>query len=86
MFSLRSAHVMIFKETRLAGAYIIELREMVDERGSFARTSCKREFADGRNSLLDVAEPAGLAFEVINTATTLLLEHQLLAPDALSAT
>jgi dTDP-4-dehydrorhamnose 3,5-epimerase len=36
---------MIFKETRLAGAFVIELEEHRDERGSFARTFCEREFA-----------------------------------------
>jgi dTDP-4-dehydrorhamnose 3,5-epimerase len=37
---------MIFRETRLSGAYIIELVPHDDERGSFARTLCEREFAD----------------------------------------
>lgn len=36
---------MIFKETPLAGAFVIELEERADERGSFARTFCEREFA-----------------------------------------
>lgn len=36
---------MIFKETVLAGAYVVELEERRDERGSFARTFCEREFA-----------------------------------------
>jgi dTDP-4-dehydrorhamnose 3,5-epimerase len=36
---------VIFKETELAGAYVIELEERGDERGSFARTFCEREFA-----------------------------------------
>lgn len=35
---------MIFKETRLKGAYIIELEPIEDERGSFARSFCHREF------------------------------------------
>lgn len=35
---------MIFKETELSGAYLIELEERSDERGSFARTFCEREF------------------------------------------
>ncbi|MEI9941305.1 MAG: dTDP-4-dehydrorhamnose 3,5-epimerase family protein [Pseudomonadota bacterium] len=37
---------MIFSETSLAGAYVIGLEERVDERGSFARTFCEREFAE----------------------------------------
>ena len=35
--------------------------------------------SDGRHSLLDVAERSGLPFRDIQTAATLLLEHQLLA-------
>jgi dTDP-4-dehydrorhamnose 3,5-epimerase len=42
----RSRQVMIFTETRLAGAFLIELEERADERGSFARTFCEREFAE----------------------------------------
>ncbi len=36
---------MIFRETRLEGAYIIEPEPFRDERGFFARTFCRREFA-----------------------------------------
>ena len=36
---------MIFSETALAGAFVIELEKRVDERGFFARTYCQREFA-----------------------------------------
>jgi dTDP-4-dehydrorhamnose 3,5-epimerase len=36
---------MKFQETRLSGAFIIELEPHVDERGFFARTFCAREFA-----------------------------------------
>lgn len=36
---------MIFTETNLPGAYIIELRPSHDERGFFARSWCQREFA-----------------------------------------
>ncbi len=36
---------MIFDETRLRGAYIIEPERQEDERGFFARTFCRREFA-----------------------------------------
>ena len=35
---------MIFKETRLRGAYIIDIQKLEDERGFFARTWCQREF------------------------------------------
>jgi len=42
---------MIFKETKLKGAYIIELEPMADERGFFARSYCQEEFeAHGLNT------------------------------------
>lgn len=37
---------MIFKETRLQGAFIIEPEMLTDERGAFARVFCAREFED----------------------------------------
>lgn len=37
--------VLIFKRTPLEGLYIIEPEILRDERGSFARTYCEREFA-----------------------------------------
>ena len=37
---------MIFKETEIKGVYIIDLTPIVDGRGWFARTYCKREFAE----------------------------------------
>lgn len=36
---------MIFEETPLAGAYVVRLQRVEDERGFFARTFCEREFA-----------------------------------------
>lgn len=43
---------MIFTETDLKGAYIIELNKLVDERGFFARTWCKNEFeSQGLNTV-----------------------------------
>lgn len=36
---------MIFKETALSGAYLVELEAVEDERGYFARTFCRDEFA-----------------------------------------
>ncbi len=36
---------MRFQQTRLPGAFLIDLEERVDERGSFSRTFCEREFA-----------------------------------------
>lgn len=44
---------MIFIETELVGAYIIDLEKLEDDRGFFARTWCKREFlARGLNPTL----------------------------------
>ena len=37
---------MIFKETKLKGAYILEIEPIKDERGFFARSWCKREFEE----------------------------------------
>ncbi|MDH4230745.1 MAG: dTDP-4-dehydrorhamnose 3,5-epimerase [Nitrospirota bacterium] len=37
---------MIFHETKLKGAYIIEVEKRVDERGFFGRSWCKREFEE----------------------------------------
>ena len=37
---------LIFTETRLKGAYIIELKPIYDERGFFVRTWCQKKFAD----------------------------------------
>ena len=37
---------MVFTETGLAGAYVVEMEMCVDERGFFARSWCAREFAD----------------------------------------
>ncbi|MDX2172127.1 MAG: dTDP-4-dehydrorhamnose 3,5-epimerase [Bacteroidota bacterium] len=36
---------MIFEETKLKGAYVISLQLLTDNRGGFARTFCKNEFA-----------------------------------------
>lgn len=35
---------MVFTETKLKGAYIIDLKPIEDERGFFARSFCKNEF------------------------------------------
>lgn len=39
---------MIFKETKLRGAYIIEIDKIEDERGFFARSWCENEFKKHR--------------------------------------
>lgn len=48
---------MRFLETPLAGAYVIDVERIEDERGFFARTSCVREF-----------EEHGLAFPIVQTS------------------
>jgi dTDP-4-dehydrorhamnose 3,5-epimerase len=41
---------LIFTETKLAGAFVIEMERRADERGFFARTFCRQEFeAHGLN-------------------------------------
>jgi dTDP-4-dehydrorhamnose 3,5-epimerase len=37
---------MLFEQTELPGAYLIEIERRPDERGFFARTFCEREFAE----------------------------------------
>lgn len=37
---------MIFKETELEGAFVIEFQPMFDNRGLFARAWCQKEFED----------------------------------------
>lgn len=37
---------MKFTETKIAGAYLIEIEPRVDERGFFSRTFCTQEFAE----------------------------------------
>jgi len=41
---------MIFRETKLPGAYVVEIERREDDRGFFARSWCRREFeAHGLN-------------------------------------
>jgi len=37
---------MVFEETQLKGAFVIDLKKREDERGFFARTWCRKEFED----------------------------------------
>ena len=37
---------MIFKETKLKSAYVIDIEKKIDERGFFARAWCQKEFID----------------------------------------
>lgn len=54
---------MIFTETALPGAYVIDLERHEDSRGYFARTFCQQEFAE--HGLEPVIAQANVAF---NTA------------------
>ena len=51
---------MIFTETKLAGAFVIDLERREDDRGFFARTFCQHEFAD--HGLKTVIAQANVAF------------------------
>ena len=46
---------MKFTETKLAGAYIIDLNRLEDDRGFFARTFCTQEFEE-HNLISDVKQ------------------------------
>ena len=46
---------MIFNETKLAGAYILDLQKHEDERGFFARTFCQKEL-EAHGLISDVAQ------------------------------
>jgi len=62
---------MIFMETVLASAYIIELERREDSRGYFARAFCQKEFVE--HGLKPVIAQANVAFNV--TAGTLRGMH-----------
>jgi dTDP-4-dehydrorhamnose 3,5-epimerase len=51
---------MIFTETRLKGAFVLDLDRREDSRGFFARTFCQREFLD--HGLNPVIVQANIAF------------------------
>ena len=46
---------MLFKETELKGAYLIEIEQKKDERGFFARSFCEKEF-DAHNLKLSIRQ------------------------------
>jgi dTDP-4-dehydrorhamnose 3,5-epimerase len=55
---------MLFTETRLKGAFIIQLEKRGDERGFFARTFCQKEFSDyGLNTRISQANLAYSRFK-----------------------
>lgn len=51
---------MIFKETKLQGAFVIDIERLSDERGYFARAFCQREFEE--HGLNPVIAQANVAF------------------------
>jgi dTDP-4-dehydrorhamnose 3,5-epimerase len=51
---------MIFTETKLKGAFVIDIERREDSRGFFARAFCQREFAD--HNLKPVIAQANIAF------------------------
>ena len=69
---------MIFSETKLPGAFIIELQRLEDERGFFSRSFCRHEFAE-RGLNPDVAQ-CNISFN--RDAGTLRGMHYQAAPHA----
>jgi dTDP-4-dehydrorhamnose 3,5-epimerase len=65
-----------FVETRLPGAYLVEIERHDDERGFFARTFCEREFAS--HGLLTHYPQCNLSYNV--SAHTLRGMHYQAAP------
>ena len=68
---------MIFTETKLAGAYLIELEKRGDERGFFARAWCRNEFE--QHGLVSRLVQVNLSSN--NKAGTLRGMHYQKAPD-----
>ena len=54
---------VIFTETNLAGAYVIDLEKMEDDRGFFARAFCQNEFKE--HGLNPVIAQANIAFNLV---------------------
>ncbi|UBV44330.1 dTDP-4-dehydrorhamnose 3,5-epimerase (plasmid) [Deinococcus taeanensis] len=69
---------MIFTETRLRGAFTVDVQAREDHRGLFARTFCQREFAE-HGLKVDVAQ---CNLSVNHVAGTLRGMHYQLAPAA----
>lgn len=53
---------MLFTETKLKGAYILDLERREDERGFFARAFCQNEFVE--HGLKPIIAQANLAFNI----------------------
>lgn len=69
---------MIFRETEVAGAFVVELDPRADERGFFARAFCREEFTD--HGLNPVVEQCNVSFST--AAGTLRGMHFQLPPHA----
>ena len=69
---------MLFRETPLSGAYVIDIDPRTDPRGFFARAFCSREFKD--HSLETEVAQANLSFN--EAAGTLRGMHFQLSPHA----
>lgn len=69
---------MIFHETKLPGAYLIEIEPRRDERGFFARSFCAQEFA--AHGLVDRFVQSNISFNALRG--TLRGMHWQLAPHA----
>jgi len=54
---------MIFKETKLAGAFIVDLERREDSRGYFARAFCQKEFE--AHGLKPIIAQANVAFNIV---------------------
>lgn len=67
---------MIFRETKLAGAFVVELDKKEDNRGFFSRAFCAREFAE--HGLKSQVVQANLSFS--HTKGTIRGMHYQLAP------
>lgn len=69
---------MIFTETRLKGAFVLELEKLHDHRGFFARTWCQREFRE--HGLNPVSAQCSISFNLLKG--TLRGMHYSVAPFA----
>ena len=57
---IQEGRILVFSETVLKGAYVIELERHQDFRGFFARTFCRREFAE--HGLEPAIEQSSISF------------------------
>ncbi len=67
---------MIFRETKLKGAFVVDIEPRTDDRGFFARVFCQREFAE--HGLKPLIAQASIAFN--NREGTLRGMHFQLPP------